>query len=109
MRWRRPLANLLGFQATWLACVGGAALGYPLLGGVHPRRAWDAVVIGRLHQGGPDGSSVASPQADASGQGHSVPPRLAEHQTHPQVPRLEAPRAFLYLHGPLRRGLRDRG
>lgn len=32
MRFRRLAANFLGFQATWFACVGGGALGYPLLG-----------------------------------------------------------------------------
>ena len=32
MRVRRLAANFLGFQATWLACVAGAASGRPLLG-----------------------------------------------------------------------------
>ncbi len=32
MNWRRLAANFLGFQATWIACVGGAGFGYPLLG-----------------------------------------------------------------------------
>ncbi len=31
-RFHRLVANFLGFQATWFACVGGAALGHPLLG-----------------------------------------------------------------------------
>ena len=34
MRLRRLAANFLGFQATWLACVGGAGFGYPALGPV---------------------------------------------------------------------------
>ena len=32
MRVRRLAANFLGFQATWLACVAGAASGRPMLG-----------------------------------------------------------------------------
>lgn len=28
----RAIANFAGFQVTWLACVGGAGYGYPLLG-----------------------------------------------------------------------------
>ena len=28
----RAVANLLGFQATWLACVGGAGHGHPIVG-----------------------------------------------------------------------------
>lgn len=31
-RLRRLGANILGFQVTWFACVGGAGAGYPLLG-----------------------------------------------------------------------------
>ncbi len=59
-RLRRLGGNFLGFQATWFACVGGAGVGYPLLGplvGI----PWLGLHLARL-----DGHSPQAPLARAS-------------------------------------------
>ena len=47
MRLRRLVVNFLGFQATWLACVGGAGSGYPLVGPL-VAAAWLSLHLGYL-------------------------------------------------------------
>jgi len=43
----RVLANFLGFQAAWLACIGGAGRGYPALG-PFAVALWLSVHVARL-------------------------------------------------------------
>ena len=47
----RAVANFLGFQAAWLACVGGAGHGYPFLGPI-VTALWLALHLASLRAGG---------------------------------------------------------
>ena len=57
---RRVVANFLGFQVTWLACVGGAGQGYPMLGPL-AAALWLAVHVSSL---GGHGRSAGGRAAD---------------------------------------------
>ena len=59
----RAIANFAGFQITWLACVGGAGYGYPLLG---PLAAvlWLALHLARLGRNSRDSRGRATDRAN---------------------------------------------
>ena len=59
----RAIANFAGFQVTWLACVGGAGYGYPLLGPL-AAALWLALHLTNLGRSSRDSRGRAADRAN---------------------------------------------